>query len=202
MSADGVDARQLETLTTALTSIGLLERDASGRLSNPPTVESFLAGSNPAWDFGDYLRLQIDKQMYPFMNHLTETVRGQASSHKFADYSEWMADEEEARLYTESQHSGSIGPAKTLAKRHPELFENEAENKTVPGVVNLLDVGGGSGGFSITLAERFEGLHSTVLDFPNVCEVGRRYVAEANRESQVEFLPGNALETPFPSQRD
>jgi len=54
-----VDTKQLETLTTALTSIGLLTRDADGRLSNPPTVEAFLSGSNPAWDFGDYLRFQV-----------------------------------------------------------------------------------------------------------------------------------------------
>lgn len=60
-----VDEKQLETLTTALTSIGLLERDADGRLSNPPTVEAFLSGSNPAWDFGDYLRFQVNSRFHP-----------------------------------------------------------------------------------------------------------------------------------------
>jgi len=134
--------------------------------------------------------LQIDKQMYPFMNHLTETVKGQPSTHRFQDYSEWMADPEEARLYTESQHAGSIGPAKTLARRQPQLFEGTGRR--------VLDVGGGSGGFAITLAQKFPGLKATVLDFPNVCAVGQDYVTEAGMEAQVEFLPGNALETPFP----
>lgn len=138
--------------------------------------------------------MQIDKQMYPFMNHLTETVKGQESTHRFHDYSEWMADPEEARLYTESQHAGSIGPAKTLAKRAPQLFQG--------GQRQVLDVGGGSGGFAITLAQKFPDLKATVLDFPNVCDVGRDYVAEAGMETQVDFLPGNALETPFPDSVD
>lgn len=144
--------------------------------------------------FTGSLAVQIDKQMYPFMNHLTETIQGKESSHRFHDYSEWMADPAEARLYTESQHAGSIGPAKTLAKRAPHLFEGKEPK--------ILDVGGGSGGFTITLAQKFPNLKATVLDFPNVCDVGRDYVADAGMQNQVDFLPGNALETPFPAGVD
>ena len=91
--------------------------------SNPPAVEAFLSKRKPAYDFGDYLRLQIDKQMYPFMDHLSDNIAGKDSSQAFADYSEWMADEKEARLYTESQHSGSIGPAKSLSKKEGHKLE-------------------------------------------------------------------------------
>ena len=54
--------------------------------------------------------------MYPFMDHLSDNIAGKTSSQAYQDYSEWMADENEARLYTESQHAGSIGPAKSLSK--------------------------------------------------------------------------------------
>ena len=57
-----------------------------------------------------------------------------------------MADANEARLYTESQHSGSIGPAKTLSKK---------EGKKLEGYRSMLDVGGGSGGFALTLAKLY-----------------------------------------------
>jgi hypothetical protein len=57
----------------------------------------------------------------------------------------------------------------------------------------LLDVGGGSGGFSLTLAQQWPDLHCTVLDFPNVCKVGEEFVSAAGMDGRVEFLPGNAL---------
>lgn len=72
---------------------------------------------------------------------------------------EWMSDPAEARLYTESQHSGSIGPAITLARKEQERLSN---------CKNLLDIGGGSGGFSITLAGKFPELSCVVMDFPEV----------------------------------
>ena len=118
-----VDKQKLTTLVTALCSIGLLARSRTGLLSNPPAVEAFLSKRKPSHDFGDYLRLQIDKQMYPFMGHLNDNIVGNTEKQAFSDYTEWMANEEEARLYTESQHSGSIGPAKTLAKVQGTLLQ-------------------------------------------------------------------------------
>ena len=119
-------------------------------------------------------------------------MTGTKSDMRFENYAQWMADETEARLYTESQHSGSVGPAKTLAR-------NEAERLST--VTNLLDVGGGSGGFSITLAEKLPNLQVQILDFPNVCEVGRDFVAKSQVPDKVTFVPGNALESDFPDNQ-
>ena len=82
-----VEPRKLETLLTALCAIGLVSKSNSGLYSNPPAVEAFLSKRKPAYDFGDYLRLQIDKQMYPFMNHLSENIAGKESKQSFQDYS-------------------------------------------------------------------------------------------------------------------
>lgn len=191
-----VEPLQLETLTTTLCSIGLLVRDESGALSNPPAVEAFLSKRKPAWDFGDYLRYQIDKQMYPFMGDLPGLMNGKpAQSLMYKNYEEWMADSDAARLYTESQHSGSIGPAKSLSK-----LEGDRLGK----VRSMIDVGGGSGGFAITLAKIFPELRINVLDFPNVCEVGREYADQAKDVvgDRVGFIPGNALDDPFPAGQD
>lgn len=109
------------------------------------------------------------------------------------NYEEWMSDPVEARLYTESQHSGSTGPARGLSKKIPETLEP---------MRTLLDVGGGSGGFSITLAKQWPELSCTVLDFPNVCAVGRDFVEEDGMTGRVDFLEGNALKTEFPGEKD
>lgn len=57
-----VTATQLQTLLTALTALGLLARDADGVYTNSPGADLFLAKTNMKYDYGDYLRYQIDKQ--------------------------------------------------------------------------------------------------------------------------------------------
>jgi hypothetical protein len=113
---EGVATSGLETLLTCLVSLGLLQKDGD-RFSNVAAAEAFLV-RGAKYDFGDYLRFQIDKQMYPFMEHCSTVLQGKPSP-KATDYEEWMSDADEARLYTESQHSGSTGPARGLSKKKP-----------------------------------------------------------------------------------
>ena len=62
-SSESVTAMQLQTLLTALTSLGLLARDDdAGTYTNSPGADLFLAKTNLKYDYGDYLRYQIDKQ--------------------------------------------------------------------------------------------------------------------------------------------
>ena len=190
----GVAPRRLQTLMTALTSIGLVEVDPQDRrYSNNAATDAFLV-RGAKYDFGDYLRFQIDKQMYPFMEHLTPVLKGERpATMAYTNYEEWMSDPEEARLYTESQHSGSTGPARSLARLCPD---------ELAGAGSLLDVGGGSGGFSLTLARLFPDLKATVVDFPNVCEVGREYASQDEQTlGRVNFLDGNALEVEYPGEQ-
>ena len=60
LSSDSVPAMQLQTLLTALTSLGLLSRDGTGLYTNSPGADLFLAKTNLKYDYGDYLRYQID----------------------------------------------------------------------------------------------------------------------------------------------
>ena len=186
-----VPERSLQTLMTCLTSLGLVNHSDAG-FSNVEASEAFLV-RGAKHDFGDYLRFQIDKQMYPFMEHCSDVLQNKPSAAKAVDYEQWMSDPVEARLYTESQHAGSTGPARGLSKKIPEIL---GECRT------LLDVGGGSGGFSITLAKQWPELSCTVVDFPNVCAVGRDFVERDGMGGRVDFLEGNALTTDFPGERD
>jgi ubiquinone/menaquinone biosynthesis C-methylase UbiE len=68
-----------------------------------------------------------------------------------------------------------------------------------PGAIRLLDVGGGSGAFSIALCRRFPTLRATILDFPAVVEVARAYRDEAAMQDRIELVGGDAVSTPWPS---
>lgn len=184
-----LDVDRAMTLTTALMSLGLVVQDGD-IYRNSPAAESFLVNGRK-YDFGDYLRLQIDKQMYPFMTQLEGALTGTLEPEQISSYSEWFSDPEEARLYSESQHSGSLGPGRSLSK----MIDLSAAR-------SLLDVGGGTGAFSISLCKAYPELESTVLDFPNVVDVGRTFVKEAGLSERIRFMAGNALDTEWPQEKD
>lgn len=181
--------RALTTLLTSLSAIGLLDKDGE-EFTNAPGAQAYLVSSAPSY-FGDYLQFQIDRQMYPFMQNLTAVLEGKTADVQFEDYESWMSDPKEAELFSRAQHGGSLGPGKGMAK----LAKLEDAKR-------LIDVGGGTGAFAIRFCERYPDLRATVLDFPNVIDVGKEFVAETAVADRIEFVPGNALKTPLPEGQD
>ena len=188
-AATGLHRDRAETLMTALTGLGLLVVQ-DGAFSNSPAAEAFLV-KGAKYDFGDYLRLQVGQQMYPLLDQLGDAMRGDLAEEDTGSYEQWFSDPAEARLYSESQHAGSLGPARQLAKK-----------VDLSGAQRLLDVGGGTGAFAITLCKTFPELTATVVDFPNVATLGRRYVQEAGLADRIEYVDGNALRTDWPGGQD
>lgn len=184
-----VPEHRMETLVTALVSVGMLVRDGD-LIANAPAAETYMVRDSPSY-FGDYLRFQIDRQMYPFMQNLDKVLVGETDGVEFGTYADWMADPNHAELFSRSQHSGSLGPAAVLAKR-----------LKLEGAASMLDVGGGSGAFSIMFCKRYPELKATVLDFPNVIEVGRTFVAEEGLSERIAFLPGDGTNANWPNGQD
>ena len=69
------------------------------------------------YDFGDYLRLQIDWQMYGFMQQLEGVVTDNIEPNYIDSYAKWMEDKDETRLYSESHHAGSFRPGRSLSRK-------------------------------------------------------------------------------------
>jgi len=88
-------------------------------------------------------------------------------------------------------HSHSIVPAISLAN-----------NVSYKDVGNMLDVGGGSGCFSIALAKRNPNLRCTIMDFPAMCEVAMEYVAEAGVSDRVSVCAADMFQENWPSGHD
>ena len=186
----GAHVNRIQTLMTALAALGLVAREGE-MYANSPGAEAFLV-DGAKYDFGDYLRLQIDRQMFPIMTGLEAVVTGEASERpQIESYAEWFADPEEARLYSESQHAGSLGPGRSVAR----MID-------LGGAEKMMDVGGGTGAFAIRLCEANPKMTATVLDFPNVVALGKEYVAAAGLSDRITFVAGNALEDDWPADQD
>lgn len=188
-AATGVPANRVTTLVTALNSMGVITAE-NGAYANSPAAEQFLV-RGAKYDFGDYLRYQIDQQMYPFLQQLNQVLDGTLDPDQVDSYAHWMSDPDQAVLYSESQHAGSLGPGRTLA-RVVDLSKAK----------RLLDVGGGTGAMTISLCQAYPDLVSTIIDFPNVAEIGWRFITEADMVNRVRYIPGNALDAQWPDGVD
>jgi 2-hydroxy-4-(methylsulfanyl)butanoate S-methyltransferase len=188
--ASGVSENRLVTLVTALKSIGLIvERE--GRFANAPATAKFLV-AGASGDFRDYVRLVNGAFGYESFRHLTAALRGERI---FPDKGFYEGMIYSADLggdaFSSAQHSGSLGPARLMAKR-VSLGDRK----------RLLDVGGGSGAYTLAFCAANPQLKATILDFPQTVETAKKYVRDARLTDRVAHLAGNAVTTEWPAGHD
>ncbi|MCH7646367.1 MAG: rod shape-determining protein [Nitrospinae bacterium] len=66
----------------------------------------------------------------------------------------------------------------------------------------ILDVGGGSGAFTIMLCRRNPGLRATILDFPNALLIARNFIDEAGLGDRVDYHEADATTGEWPQGHD
>jgi len=183
----GVAPNRLRTLLHALVGLGLATVDHEG-YANAPACQRYLVHGSPD-DFGDYFRLQISRQIYPALVHLDAGLAGTGEA--FHTLGGLLSQPADARTFTRAQHAGSLASARVLAER-----------VDLTGARDLLDVGGGSGAFSIALCEHNPALGATVLDFPPVLDIAREYRHEAGLVDRITLLAGDAVHLAWPPNQD
>jgi hypothetical protein len=189
-SATGISENRLVTLLAALKSVGLIaERD--GRLVNAPATSKFLVAGAPG-DFRDYVRLVNGAFGYESFRHLSGALRGERvfpdkGFYEGLIYSTGIGGEQ----FSSAQHSGSLGPARLMAKR-----------VDLGGRTQLLDAGGGSGAYTLAFCTANPQLKSTILDFPQTVETARTYARQSGLADRVAHLGGNAITTDWPKGHD
>jgi len=180
MESCGVSAPRLQTLLTALTAIHALQKGPDGYTLSANTARYLVSSSKHF--YGDYLRLQIGQQFYKHMTTLPDIMQ----SGKAPNYEKLFSDPQEADNYTRAQHNGSLATAAQLCKR-----------VDFSGMRSLLDIGGGSGAFAITICRKYPSLDAKILEFPEVCNTGERFVAAEPPEvaNRIQYIRGSCLET-------
>jgi 2-hydroxy-4-(methylsulfanyl)butanoate S-methyltransferase len=186
-AATGVAPNRLRTLLHALAAVGLLVPDGPAYRNAPGPQRFLVRGAHG--DIGEYYRLQIARQIYPALLHLDDGLAGTSTA--FDTFGDLLSRPDEAATFTAAQHAGSLGAARALAGR-VELGDARW----------LLDVGGGSGAFSIALCDTNPGLNATILDFPAVVELAAAYRRDAGLDDRMALLRGDAVHTPWPSGQD
>jgi hypothetical protein len=77
-----------------------------------------------------------------------------------------------------------------------------AQRQEFASVKRLLDVGGGSGCFSIALAQHWPQLHCTIMELPAMCKRALQYVSDAGVSGQIDTVSVDMFRAAWPASYD
>ncbi len=194
----GLAERPAHVLVTALRAFGLLQRAADGVLSPTPLAAEHLV-PGAAFDVSDYIGLAADAPGVKAMverllaNKPASTKPGEAGAAFI--YREGLASAMErpdsARHFT----LALAGRAKNVA---PLL----AARVSLAGARTLVDVGGGTGIYSIAWLQRHPDLRAIVWDRPEVLQVTAEMAAAYGVADRLETRAGDMFADPVPTEAD
>jgi hypothetical protein len=182
--ATAISERNAERLLTALSAMTLLEHEG-GRFANAPDVQRFLVKDGERYA-GPWIL--FTKPRWPAYGELSQRLRSKTEN-RLGSYESFTVDD--ARRYHAATYSIGMGAAR--------LFSRSVD---LNGRKKMLDLGGGSGAYSIVATKTFPGLQAIVLDLPPVTVVANEYIAANEAADRVVTLPGDFTRTAFPRDVD
>lgn len=182
--AIGITERNAERILTVLAAMTLLSRDGE-RFANAPDVQRFLVKDGERYA-GPWIL--FTKPRWTAFGELSDRLRRKEET-KLGAYVDFSVDD--ARRYHAATYSIGMGAAR--------LFSRSVD---LTGRKKLLDLGGGSGAYSIVATKTYPGLKAIVLDLPPVAVVADEYIAANGAADRVSTLPGDFTSTEFPGGVD
>jgi hypothetical protein len=189
--------RPAAVLVTALRAFGLLVADGQGRLGPSDLAREHLTPGG-ALDVSDYVGLAADS---PGVLAMVERLRSNRPAGAKPEegaafiYRAGIESAMEAEASARRLTLGLAGRAKNVA---PVL----AEQLPLPGARLLLDVGGGTGIYSIAWLQKHPGLRAIVWDRPQVLKVAQEMASTYGVADRLECRPGDMFADPVPAGAD
>lgn len=168
----GADPRATDRLMNALVALEVLAKK-DGRFSNSADAREFLVSGKPGY-VGDALMHAAN--LWDSWSMLTEAVKAGTSVVK----REGKARAGWVKPFISAMHAN----ASMQAPRIAPLVD-------LKDVKRLLDVGGGSGAYSIEFCRRKPDLNAVVFDLPDVLPLTGEYVAEAGLSDRISTVGGD-----------
>jgi 3-hydroxy-5-methyl-1-naphthoate 3-O-methyltransferase len=215
-----MENRPAKVFSTALVSLGLLSKverrtSSNGNImvandeqteeqndynyyySNSHLADTFLVKGKPGY-MGDIISM-FDKRLYKSWDKLNQSLKtnkpivqeegGDAES--IWNQAKSNQAIEQMKKFTHAMHGLSIGPAMTLTK----VFDFSTYNK-------MMDVGGGSGVYSIQVVKENPNMHAVILDVNAVCQVANGYIERFNLQDKIQTQPLDFFKEDLPEGCD
>lgn len=181
----GISQLNAERLTTMCVACELLTRDGE-QFANAPDVARYLVKDMPGYAGPWMLFTQPDWAKW---GHLSEHLADQSPPTQIGMYENFTV--EDARRYHKATYSIGLGAGRHFV-RQVDLSSRR----------KLLDLGGGSGGYSIAAAHSLPDLTAVVFDLPPVTIMAEEYITEHGLSDRVSTQAGDFTHDPFPQDVD
>ncbi len=182
----GITVPNTQRMIVALLTLGLIERDGTG-FRNAPDVERFLVRDQPSYA-GDWVHWF--HHQWGAWGELGQRLQATGEERSLGFYTEGFTVEH-ARRYHQATASVGMGAARK--------FLREVD---LTGRRKILDLGGGSGAYSIQAAKQYPEIEAVVLDLPEVVVVSRDFITEHGVAERVSAEACDFTADPLPSGAD
>ena len=183
-SALNITPLNAERLVTVCMAMNLVTKP-QGRFENAADVERFLVEGKPGYagPWMLFTKPRWDKfgKLSDYLRNKDEVVLGQYDGLTL----------EAARRMHQATSSIGMGAGRRFVR------QVDLSNRT-----KILDLGGGSGAYSINAAKKHDHINAVVFDLPPVAVVAREYIAEHGVGDQVEAIGGDFTKDNLPTDCD
>lgn len=196
-AATGLAERPFCVLLTGLKALGLLQ-ESSGLVSTKPLAREHLSPGQPL-DVSDYIRMAAES---PGVLDLVERMRMNKPAGVAKD------DQRAAFIFKPGLESAMEEDASArhftlmLAGRAKNIAPVLAERVDLSTATCLLDVGGGTGLYSIAFLQRYSELRAIVFDRPAVLKVAAEFASQYGVADRLECVPGDMFADALPAGCD
>lgn len=180
--AIGLDHRSITALIEPLRGLELLEMYNNTSFGLTPIASTYLLPQSPFY-WGAILEAQRGREEH---KKILEAIKTDSKQLIFGK-----------KTFTDMWQEGSITPEAAYnftRKMHATIFApslNAIKSGLFKSTKKLLDVGGGSGCFSIAYIQEYPENEATVFELPNVCIETEKYIKESSLLDKISIHPGN-----------
>ena len=184
--AMGITDANAQRMIVALLTMDLIEPDGEG-FRNAPDVERFLVENTRSYAgrWSSWFHHQWEN-----WGKLGDRLQNKGPEQTLGFYNEGFTVEH-ARRYHQATSSVGLGAARKF------LAEVDLSGRH-----KLLDLGGGSGAYSIEAAKKYPELQAVVLDLAEVVVISREFISEHGVEDRVSAEKCDFTSDPFPDGAD
>ena len=178
-----LDANACERLLNALVSLGFLTKQTQ-LFFNTPESFSFLSKKSPGYLGG----LMHSNHLWNTWSNLTKVIKTGSS-----------ADPSEINKRGEEWLFPFISAMHDRAKKQAP---QQLANIDLTGIKSTLDIGGGSGAYSMEFVTKKPGLEATVFDLPNVTPITKKFIDQEGFGGKIKTLVGDYTKDDLPGGFD
>jgi hypothetical protein len=183
-AAKMIDLRGTTILLDALTALGFLIKK-NNRYRSEPSVSIFLSSDTPDSVIPMILH---SATLWKTWSQLTEIVSGKVTPGL-----------EETGALGKENYSAFIGAMHVVGTR----FAPDVVAAIDPGNARwLIDVGGGSGAYTLAFLQACPEMRATLFDLPQVIEIAREHAQRADMIDRMKLVSGDFYEDTLPSGHD